>query len=69
MDALIGLRGTVTVPISADKPGEVSLRCAGGTETYIAFSDQNVEVGAQVIVYETRGGQTVDVSPIGIKGD
>jgi hypothetical protein len=53
---LIGTRG-------ADGPGEVLLRIRGGSETYLAFSDDPIPKGATVLVVESRGLRSVDVTP------
>ena len=43
--------------------GEVRLRVRGGTETYLAWSDDPLPKGASVLVIGTRGPRTVDVVP------
>jgi hypothetical protein len=53
---LIGTRG-------ADGPGEVLLKIRGGSETYLAFSDQPLPKGTTVLVVESRGMRTVAVAP------
>jgi hypothetical protein len=53
---LIGTRG-------ADGPGEVLLSIRGGSETYLAFSDDPIPKGATVLVVESRGLRSVDVTP------
>ena len=40
------------------------IRVRGGTESYIAFADQPVELGAQVVVVANRGARTLFVTPL-----
>jgi hypothetical protein len=42
-------------------PGEVLVRVRGGTETYIAWSEQALAKDATVLIIETRGARAVDV--------
>jgi hypothetical protein len=63
-DSPIGLAGRITTATrGADGPGEVELRIRGGTETFIARSDEPLAVGAAVIVLSTLGPRTVVVFP------
>ena len=50
----IGTRG-------ANGPGEVVVRVRGGTETYIAWSEEPLPKDSTVLVIESRGARTVDV--------
>jgi hypothetical protein len=52
---LIGTRGP-------DGPGEVLLKIRGGSEAYLAFSDEPLPKGATVLVIESRGERAVDVT-------
>ena len=62
---VIGMSAYVTVAIpGGTKAGEVIIRVSGGTESYIAFCDQPVEVGAQVVVVADRGARTLFVSAL-----
>ena len=45
----------------AGGPGEVRLRIRGGTETFLAFSDEPLSKGATVLVVADRGARGVDV--------
>jgi membrane protein implicated in regulation of membrane protease activity len=66
-ESLIGSQGTVTVAIRGQQgPGEVEVSLDGGTETYIAHSDQPIAKGMTVVIFETRPGRRVDVSPVGL---
>jgi hypothetical protein len=61
--ALIGCIGVITVATRGPAgPGEVLVKIRGGTETYIAWSATPLPKGASVLVIETRGSRTVDVS-------
>ena len=42
-------------------PGEVLVRVRGGTETYLAWSDEPLARDATVLVIESRGARAVDV--------
>ena len=44
------------------RPGEVLVKIRGGTEAYIAWSPAPLPKGATVLVIESRGNRTVDVS-------
>ena len=45
----------------AEGPGEVLVRMRGGTEAYLAWSEQPLAKGTGVLVFNSRGGRTVDV--------
>jgi hypothetical protein len=64
-ETVIGRSAYVTVPIpGGNKAGEVIIRVSGGTESYIAFADQPIEVGAQVVVVADRGARTLFVAQL-----
>lgn len=64
-DVLVGRSAQVSLAIpGGSRPGEVMVRVRGGTETYIAFADEPVEEGAQVLVLADRGGRMVSVAPL-----
>ncbi|MGH9106130.1 MAG: NfeD family protein [Acidimicrobiales bacterium] len=64
-DDVVGRSGHVSVAIPGpDKPGEVVVRIRGGSEAYIAYSDQPVETGAEVVVVSDRGARTLFVAPL-----
>jgi hypothetical protein len=52
---LIGTRGP-------NGPGEVLVKIRGGSEAYIAWSPAPIPKGATVLVIESRGSRSVDVS-------
>jgi hypothetical protein len=59
----IGCIGVVTVATRGDAgPGEVLVKIRGGSETFIAWSPEPLAKGATVLVIESRGARTVDVS-------
>jgi hypothetical protein len=59
----IGSVGVITVATRGQAgPGEVLVRIRGGTETFIAWSPDPLPRGATVLVIESRGSRTVDVS-------
>jgi hypothetical protein len=61
--SLIGSIGVLTVATRGrDGPGEVLVKIRGGSECYIAWSPNPIPRGATVLVIETRGTRTVDVS-------
>jgi membrane protein implicated in regulation of membrane protease activity len=61
--SLIGSIGVLTVATrGAAGPGEVLVKVRGGTEAYLAWSLTALPKGTTVLVIETRGNRTVDVS-------
>jgi hypothetical protein len=59
----IGLRGTITIATRGeDGPGEVELSIEGGSETFIAYSDDPLPRGAMVVVIDVRPSRKVDVA-------
>jgi hypothetical protein len=61
--SLIGCIGVLTVATRGPAgPGEVLVKIRGGSETYIAWSPTPLRKGATVLVIESRGNRTVDVS-------
>lgn len=55
--------GMVTVPITADRAGEVMLPVRGGTEAYAAHADEQIAKHSRVVVVECLSGRTVLVTP------
>lgn len=63
---IAGKQGTVTVGIrGGGRPGEVLVRGAGSSQTYIAYCDEPVDRGEVVVVLYEREGRAVDVAPTG----
>jgi hypothetical protein len=61
-DSAIGCSGTVTIATrGAAGPGEVLVKVRGGTEAYLAWSEQPLVKGTRVLVFNTRGERTLDV--------
>ena len=44
-------------------PGEVKVSIRGGSEIYLAWSEEPLPKGTAVLIVETRGARTVDVVP------
>ena len=58
----IGSVGVLTVGTrGARGPGEVRIKIRGGSETFIAWSEQPLPQGATVLVIEARGHRALDV--------
>jgi hypothetical protein len=51
---IVGTRG-------GDGPGEVLIKIRGGSEAFMAWSDQPLPKGSTVLVIESRGARAVDV--------
>ena len=61
--SLVGGIGVVIVATRGQAgPGEVLVKIRGGSEVYIAWSLTPIPRGATVLVIESRGHRTVDVS-------
>jgi membrane protein implicated in regulation of membrane protease activity len=62
-EALIGCIGKVVVATRGQGgPGEVVVKVRGGSEALIAWSATSLPRGTTVLVIESRGHRTVDVS-------
>ncbi|TDV37588.1 hypothetical protein [Actinophytocola oryzae] len=63
-DSPVGCVGVLLVGTRGDGgPGEVLIKIRGGSEAFLAFSDEPLPKGATVLVVESRGARTVDVTP------
>jgi hypothetical protein len=61
-ESAVGCSGTVIVATRGDEgPGEVLVTMGGGTEAYLAWSEQPLARGTQVLVYNARGDRALDV--------
>jgi hypothetical protein len=61
----VGRGGVLSVATrGAAGPGEVVLKIRGGTETYLAWSDEPLARGAAVVVVESHGARTVAVAAL-----
>jgi hypothetical protein len=60
--AVIGCIGVLHVATRGEHgPGEVYVQIRGGSETFLAWSDEPLPKGARVLVVESRGSRAVDV--------
>ena len=60
----IGCTGVLVVSTRGEKgPGEVLIKIRGGSEAFLAFSDEPLAKGTTVLVVETRGARSVGVTP------
>jgi hypothetical protein len=60
---VIGSIGVLLIGTRGPKgPGEVLVSIRGGSEAYIAWSPAPIPKGATVLVIESRGARSVDVS-------
>lgn len=63
-DSPVGRVGTLLVGTRGDKgPGEVLIKIRGGSEAFLAFSDEPLPKGSTVLIIESRGARAVDVTP------
>jgi hypothetical protein len=61
-DAVIGCTGELLIATrGASGPGEILVRVRGGTEAFLAWSDEPLPRGSTVLVVDSRGGRQVDV--------
>lgn len=61
-EAVIGVTGRLLVGTRGPAgPGEVLVRVRGGTETFLAWSEEALPPGTGVLVVESRGTRQVDV--------
>jgi membrane protein implicated in regulation of membrane protease activity len=64
-EGVVGRPAHVSVAIpGGGRPGEVTVRIRGGTESYIAYADQQIEAGAEVVVVADHGARSVSVAPL-----
>jgi membrane protein implicated in regulation of membrane protease activity len=70
----VGQVGTLCVATRGSAgPGEVVIKIRGGSETYLAWSDEPLPKGTTVLVVEARGARAVNVvrwtgPPTGVSG-
>jgi hypothetical protein len=61
-EAVIGRTGELLVGTRGPEgPGEVLVRVRGGSEAFLAWSDEALPRGSTVLVVESRGTRQVDV--------
>jgi hypothetical protein len=60
----IGCTGVLVVGTRGEQgPGEVLVKIRGGSEAFLAFSDEPLAKGTTVLVVDTRGARSVGVTP------
>ena len=61
-EAVIGCTGRLLIGTRGSAgPGEVLVRVRGGSEAFLAWSEQPLGAGTTVLVIESRGARQVDV--------
>jgi hypothetical protein len=61
-EAVVGCTGELLIATRGPAgPGEVLVRVRGGSETFLAWSDEPLSRGTTVLVVESRGSRQVDV--------
>ena len=61
-EAVVGCVGTILIGTRGSAgPGEVLVRVRGGSETFLAWSEDPLPAGATVLVIESRGCREVGV--------
>ena len=61
-ESSIGRVGVLSVGTRGEAgPGEVLIKIRGGSEAFLAWSDQPLPKGATVLIIESRGERAVDV--------
>lgn len=67
--AAVGLMGIVVGRVRGGaQPGEVRVVHGGLPHAYIAYAEQLIPVGAQVLVINDRGARQIDVEPWNMPG-
>jgi len=62
-DPVVGKLGIVTHRITPGRAGEIVVHIRGGTETYMAYADEELPEQAEVLVIGKRSARTVEVTP------
>ena len=61
-NAVIGCIGVLHIATRGEHgPGEVYVQVRGGSETFLAWSEEPLARGTRVLVVESRGSRSVDV--------
>lgn len=60
--SIVGELGFVTIGIRAGHPGEIVVRVRGGSEAFVAWADEPVPRGSQVVVVDELSGRGVRVT-------
>ena len=62
MEQIVGHLATVSSRIrGGDLPGEVTVRYAGDTHTFLAYATEPIPLGAEVLIVGSRGNHQLDV--------
>src|SRR3954451_17353557 len=62
--SVVGCLGVLAIATrGAAGPGEVLVKTGGGSESYLAWSDDPLPRGTTVLVVDSRGARTVQVAP------
>jgi hypothetical protein len=62
-NSVVGCIGVLTIATRGQAgPGEVQVKIRGGSECFIAWSPEPLPKGTTVLVIESRGARSVDVS-------
>ena len=65
-ETVVGKLGRVITRVPGnDRAGEITVQIRGGTETFLAYADEEIAAGASVLVIDTRGARSVDVARFG----
>ncbi|MGH9064524.1 MAG: hypothetical protein ACRDZQ_02205 [Acidimicrobiales bacterium] len=64
-EPLLGMVGQITVPVDADRPGEIVLFVRGGSEAFTAYSEgrQPIPKGTRCMVRDQSSPRSVVVAP------
>jgi hypothetical protein len=61
-ESAVGCTGELIIATrGAEGPGEVLVKMRGGTEAYLAWSEEPLARGTQVLVFNARGDRALDV--------
>jgi membrane protein implicated in regulation of membrane protease activity len=64
-ESVVGRKASVSFPIpGGEQPGEVVVRIRGGSETYMAYCDEALAIGTDVVVLADRGARCLTVTPL-----
>lgn len=62
-ETVVGKLGRVITRVpGTERAGEITVQIRGGTETFLAYADEEIGTGASVLVIGSRGGRSVDVA-------
>jgi membrane protein implicated in regulation of membrane protease activity len=62
MEELVGRMASVSTRIrGGELPGEVTVRFAGEVHTFLAYAEEEIPLGTEVLIINSRGNHQVDV--------